>query len=86
MATSIISSLFAPHDEWLYFLKVAEVGGTLWVHRASYDLTAVSPLSIAVGIGIGIVWVMTDPRGESGETLAIWLASLPTLLVLICFS
>jgi exosortase E/protease (VPEID-CTERM system) len=88
MATSIIASLFAPHDEWLYFLKVAAVGGTLWLFRSAYGSlpTAVSPLSIAVGIGIGIVWVMTDPRGESGETLAIWFASLPTWLVVLWLS
>ena len=88
MATSIIASLFAPHDEWLYFLKVVAVGGALWVFRHVYAslVTVVSPLSITVGIGIGIVWVVTDPRGESGETLATWLAALPTWLAVLWLS
>ncbi len=88
MATSIIASLFAPHDEWFYFLKVAAVGGALWVFRHVYASlpTVVSPLSIAVGIGIGIVWVVTDPRGESGETLATWIAALPTWLAVVWLS
>jgi exosortase E/protease (VPEID-CTERM system) len=88
MATSIIASLFAPHDEWLYFLKVAAVGGALWVFRHVYASlpTVVSPLSITVGIAIGIIWVVTDPRGESGETLATWIATLPTWLAVLWLS
>src|SRR4029078_4816087 len=85
MATSIVASLFAPHDEWFYFLKVAAVGGALWVFRHVYASlrSVVSPRSIAVGVGIGIVWFLTDPRGESGETLGAWIAALPTWLAVL---
>ena len=34
MATSIVASLFAPHGQWLYVLKVAAVGAALWMFAA----------------------------------------------------
>ncbi len=85
MATSIIASLFAPHDQWLYFLKVAAVGGALWVFRRVYASLpmALSPLALAVGTGIGIAWVLTDPPNASGNALALWLATLPTWLAVL---
>ncbi len=85
MATSIVASLFAPHDQWLYLLKVAAVGGALWVFRRVYaamPMTA-SPLALAVGAGIGIAWALTDPPGERGDALALWLATLPTWVVVL---
>jgi len=77
MATSILASLFAPHDEWLYLLKVGAVGAALWCYRDVYAhfASAVSPLSIAVGIGVGILWVATEPNDGTGPELATWLAT-----------
>jgi len=79
MATGILASLFAPHDEWLYLLKVGAVGAALWCYRDVYAhfASAVSPLSIAVGIGVGILWVATQPNDGTGTEFAIWLATLP---------
>jgi len=83
MATSILASLFAPHDEWFYVLKVVAVGAALWAFRSVYAgfASAVSPLSIAVGIGVGVAWVATDSNGGSGAALAAWLATLPVWAV-----
>jgi exosortase E/protease (VPEID-CTERM system) len=80
MATSIIAALFAPHDQWFYLLKVAAVGGAVWFYRRVYASLAMAPsgLALAVGTGIGIAWVLTDPLSESGGALALWLATLPT--------
>ncbi len=79
MATSILASLFAPHDEWLYVVKVVAVGAALWWFRDVYArfASAVSPFSIAVGLGVGILWVATAPKDDAAAELANWLASLP---------
>ncbi len=79
MATSTLASLFAPHDEWLYVLKAAAVGTALWCFRRVYSgfVTAVSPFSIAVGLGVGVAWAATDPKGDSGAEIAAWLSTLP---------
>ena len=85
MATSIIASLFAPHDYWLYFLKVAAVGGAIWYFRGVYASLpiALSPVALTVGAGIGIAWVLTDPGNESGTELAAWIATLPAWLAVL---
>jgi exosortase E/protease (VPEID-CTERM system) len=77
-ATSIVASLFAPHDQWLYLLKIVAVGGALWAYRDVYArfASAVSPLSLIVGLGVGMAWIATDP-GEGGDRLGAWLAGLP---------
>lgn len=80
MATSIVASLFAPHDEWLYVLKVLAVGATLWTFRKVYAqfASAVSPLSLVVGLAVGALWVATDRRAENDTIeLQSWLAALP---------
>jgi exosortase E/protease (VPEID-CTERM system) len=85
MATSIIAGLFAPHDQWLYVLKVAAVGGAVWLYRRVYVSLAMAPSSTALGVGIaiGIAWVITDPPSENGNALAIWLATLPTWIAVL---
>jgi exosortase E/protease (VPEID-CTERM system) len=85
MATSIVASLFAPHDQWLYLLKVVAVGAALWRFRHVYSrlASAVSPLSITVGIAVGIVWAATDPGGEAGTSLGAWLAAQPAWLAAV---
>jgi exosortase E/protease (VPEID-CTERM system) len=79
MASSILASLFAPHDEWLYVVKVAAVSAALWCFRDVYArfVSAVSPLSIAVGIGVGALWAATEPASAAGSELATWLATVP---------
>lgn len=75
---SIVASLFVPHDQWLYLLKVAAVGAALWAYRGVYARfpSAVSPLSLAAGVGVGVAWIATDP-GQGGEALRAWIAGLP---------
>ncbi len=36
VAASILASAFAPHDQWLYAVKVVAIGGALWWFRGSY--------------------------------------------------
>ncbi len=85
MATSIIAGLFAPHDQWLYVLKVAVVGGAVWFFRHVYASLAAAPsyLALAVGTAIGVAWVLTDPAAEGTNSLAIWLATLPTWVAVL---
>jgi exosortase E/protease (VPEID-CTERM system) len=78
MATSIVASAFAPNDQWLYALKVAGVCAALWWFRRAYTglMSAVSPLSVLAGVGVGLAWVMTDPMAHANVPLGAWLATL----------
>jgi exosortase E/protease (VPEID-CTERM system) len=82
MATSIVAAAFAPHDRWLYGLKVLGVGAALWWFRGWYaDLAGrVSALSVAVGVGVGLLWIATDPAAQAAAPLGPWLAALPASL------
>ena len=51
LATSIVASFFAPHDQWLYFLKVVAVGGALWRYRRVYACIAYSAFALALAVG-----------------------------------
>lgn len=80
MATTLVTQAFAPNHQWLYGLKVVAVGAVLWRFRAVYRGfgRTVSPLSIAAGAAVGIVWILTDSAQES--TLGLWLSALPLWL------
>jgi len=85
MAANIVASAFVPHDQWLYGLKVAAVGATLWCLRGVYGplLTKVSPFSIAVGLAVGAIWIATDPGRNDETELGRWLAALPASLAIL---
>jgi CAAX prenyl protease-like protein len=85
MAASIVASAFAPEDQWLYTLKVVAVGVTLWWFRDVYAglISTVSPVSVAVGLIIGVLWIATDPQLDAETPLGPWLASLPASLALL---
>jgi exosortase E/protease (VPEID-CTERM system) len=79
MAATILASLFTPHDEWLYAVKVVAVVAALWCYRDVYAgfASAASPLSIGVGVAVGAVWIATAPENHGGAGLAAWLSTLP---------
>jgi len=84
MAASLLAAMFAPNDRWLVALKVALVGGAIWLFR---DITLrmawrLSPIAIAAGIGVGILWIATDPTANARSSLQLWLGSLPWWLAL----
>ncbi len=82
MATSLVASAFAPHDEWLYLLKVLAVGTALWCYRDVYAgfASRASVVSVGAGIGVGVAWIATAPQGDGGAALAGWLATQPVWL------
>jgi exosortase E/protease (VPEID-CTERM system) len=79
VATSILASAFAPHDQWLYALKVVAIGSVLWWFRDAYLplLTGASWSSVGIGLAVGAVWIVTDPDKGAGLPLGAWLATLP---------
>jgi CAAX prenyl protease-like protein len=85
MAASIVASAFAPHDQWLYAVKVVAVGATLWWFRAAYLplLSGASLSSVAIGVAVGVVWIATDPNKGTESTLGPWLLSLPVWLAAV---
>lgn len=86
MAASIIASAFAPEDQWLYPLRVAAIGATLWWFRDVYVelIAAVSPIALGAGLIVGGLWIATDPKLDPTEaTLGMWLASLPAWLAIV---
>jgi len=88
MATSVIASLFAPHDQWLYVLKVVSVAAILGYFWRSYDSiwAPVSPISIVIGVVAGVVWAATDPSAGDLSALTAWLDSQPPWLRLLWLS
>jgi exosortase E/protease (VPEID-CTERM system) len=80
MGSSIISQAFAPHDKWLYPLKVAAVAGALWWYKDVYiSLASKASLhSVLAGVCVGAAWIATDPGGD--DALGAWLSSLPLWL------
>jgi len=79
VAASILAAAFAPHDQWLYAVKVLAVGATLWWFRGAYRplLSGVSSSSAAIGLAVGAIWIATDPGRGLETPLGTWLASLP---------
>ena len=64
VAASLLASAFAPHDQWLYAVKVAAVGAALWCFRDAYLplLSGARWSSIAIGLAVGILWIAIRPR------------------------
>ena len=88
VVASILASAFAPHDQWLYAVKVAAVGAALWWFRGAYLplISGVSLSSVAIGLVVGVVWIATDPGKGLEPPLGPWLASLPAWLAAIWLS
>ena len=85
VAASLLASAFAPHDQWLYAVKVAAVGAALWCFRDAYLplLSGARWSSIAIGLGVGALWIASDPGMGSVSPLGAWLASLPVWVAVI---
>jgi exosortase E/protease (VPEID-CTERM system) len=85
MAASVVAAAFAPHDQWLYGLKVAAIGATVWWFRDAYLrlVSSVAPISIAAGLAIGVAWIATDPERGLASPIGDWLASLPMWLAVV---
>lgn len=84
MATSIVAGLFAPHDHWLYPLKVLAVALALWRFRRVYSsfAHAWSLEAIAVGTVVGVAWIATDPAAARANPIGDWLSALPLWVAL----
>lgn len=79
IAAGIVASAFAPHDHWLYGLKVVGVMAVLWAFRDVYRplVRDVSWFSVAVGLAIGVLWIATEPALGAETALGTWIATLP---------
>jgi len=88
MAATLLAAMFAPNDQWLVGLKVALVGGAIWLFKDTALRMAwrLSPVAIAAGIGVGILWIATDPMANPRGSLQVWLGSLPWWLALVWIS
>lgn len=85
VSAAIIASAFAPHDQWLYGLKVAAVAAALWAFRDVYKplVREASLLSVAAGLAIGVAWVATEPAPGAETALGTWIAGLPVGLAIL---
>lgn len=79
MISSIAAATAAPNDQWFVALKIAAISYALWLFRDIYAglLTKVSPLSLAAGFVVGVLWIVTDPAGAGQTPLGLWIAGLP---------
>jgi exosortase E/protease (VPEID-CTERM system) len=87
-AASILATAFAPYDQWLYAVKVAAVGATLWWFRDAYLplLRGASLSAVIIGLAVGLVWIATDPSKSVASPLGPWLQSLPVWLAAVWLS
>jgi len=62
LAAHILASAFAPHDQWLYPVKVAATAAALWWYRDSLRqlIARVSWTSVVIGLAVGVAWIATD--------------------------
>ncbi|MCC7250768.1 exosortase E/protease, VPEID-CTERM system [Hyphomicrobium sp.] len=85
VGASIIASAFAPHDQWLYAVRVVAIGAVLYWFRDAYLplLSGASWFSVVVGLAVGVVWIATDPASDVASPLGPWLAALPLWAALL---
>jgi exosortase E/protease (VPEID-CTERM system) len=82
LVANLLASAFAPHDQWLYPVKIVAIGAALWWFRDAYVplIRDTSWLSVAVGLAVGALWIVSDPgRGEQ-VLLGDWIAVQPVEL------
>lgn len=82
LAATILASAFAPHDQWLYPLKVFAVAAALWWFRDALKplVSRISWTAVAVGLAIGVLWIATDTAHGQETPLGDWIATLPLWL------
>lgn len=82
MLASVVEAAFSNGGYGLYGLKVLAVGAVVIGFRGAYAalLCRVSPLSLLVGFGVGVAWIVTAPGGDGGgDGLRAWLVGLGPL-------
>lgn len=84
LAANIVAGAFAPHDEWLYGLKVVAIGATLWWFRDAYKslIARVSWGAAAAGLAVGVAWIATDPGRGQETPLGAWIAAVPAWVLI----
>ena len=82
LTANILSSLAVPYGHVFYPLVPVLIGLALWSYRSAYAsmLSRVSPISIVVGLVVGVLWVATA-KAPAENTVAVWLGSLPAIVV-----
>jgi exosortase E/protease (VPEID-CTERM system) len=85
MIASIAMAAVVPFDTWLYGLKVAAVGLCLWIFFDVYRglMAPVGVFAVLAGVIVGIIWVVTAPGGDDGETIGAWIAAQPVWLAVL---
>lgn len=79
LVANLLASAFAPHDQWLYPVKIVAIGAALWWFRDAYLplVNRISWLSIAVGLAVGALWIVSDPGRSEQVPLGDWIAAQP---------
>ena len=77
MAVGILSAAMAPHETWLYPVKVVAVGACLWAFRDAYRTLDIKTgwAAWAAGAVVGIAWLASAPTPTTEPPLAAWLAT-----------
>ena len=77
-AAGIIAAGFSGEGYWLYALRVAAIGFALvmgWKFYRRLDVS-IKAEPLLLGLGVGIVWIVTDPAKGDGSPLGDWVAGL----------
>lgn len=79
LAANILASTAAPYEFVFYPLVPVFVFAALWKFRHAYRglLQGDCTLAIVVGVGVGVLWVVTHPSGAGAGEVSTWLNTLP---------
>ena len=79
-AASIVGAAFSGDGHWLYFLRVIAVGAAIvygWRYYRRLQWRKIGWPPLLPGLGVGLVWIATDPGQGRPSALGGWLATLP---------
>lgn len=83
LASSMVVAASSSDFAYLYPVNVIVTAGVLWYFRGNYKPLMQVPSwhSVAIGIAVGVTWLLLVPDDESsGTTLTATLATMPTWL------
>ena len=85
-AGGILATAFSGEGYWLYGVKVVAGVAALYVFLAYYrtlnwSRSPNAALLVGVSVGVGVLWILTQPARGEPTALGAWLATLPPFAV-----
>jgi exosortase E/protease (VPEID-CTERM system) len=74
MAARLVVTASAPHNYWVYCLYPIAIGLPLFLYRRIYSsfFASVSSFSVAVGVSVGALWILSSPDNRAPHAIETW--------------